>query len=63
MKIFALLAAASAIAVNNAADPLNEVEVELDLPTAAEVMKTCDRNKNGRISYWEAKRCLKSAVK
>ena len=49
MKFLALIATAAAVRLN----------AEETLPTAAEVMAQCDKNKNGKLNFGEVKSCLK----
>ena len=65
MRFFTIIAAASAIAINQVADyPMDDDALELgEGPSADEIMGFCDTNKNGRLSFWEGKRCIKKAVR
>ena len=63
MKFFALLAAASALTVQQDVEPLDNDELELEDPlTAAGIMAYCDYNVDGWLSWWEANSCMKKAL-
>ena len=53
MKIFAIVAAASAIAVNKVAIIDNDALELGDGPSASAIMAFCDTNKDGSLSFWE----------
>ena len=66
MKFFALLAAASALTVQQYdADEADEDYDNLELKdplTADGIMAYCDYNVDGWLSWWEANKCMKKAI-